>query len=62
METKKGGFKKNFDSFHQTSWNLVGLFWGVETIQNDGRCHDNQGANNVKFIPNSRSFWNLTQK
>ena len=25
METKKGGFKKNLDSFHQTSWNFVGI-------------------------------------
>jgi hypothetical protein len=34
---KKGGFKKMLDSFHQTSWNFVGIstvvcgrFWGVE--------------------------------
>jgi hypothetical protein len=25
---------------------------GVEQIQNDGRCHGNQGAKNVKFTPN----------
>ena len=25
METKKGGFKKFLDSFHQTSWNFVGI-------------------------------------
>jgi hypothetical protein len=35
METKNGGFKKNLDSFHQTSLNFVGIctivfgsFWG----------------------------------
>ena len=35
METKKGGFKKNLDSFYQTSWSFVGIttvvcgsFWG----------------------------------
>ena len=35
METKKGGFKQFWDSFHQTSWNFVGIstvvcgsFWG----------------------------------
>jgi hypothetical protein len=55
METKKGGFKKNLDSFHQTSSSFVGIstvvcgsFWGVEQIQNGGRCHGNQGAKNVK--------------
>ena len=27
MEIKKGGFfKKNFDFFHQVSWNIVGIF------------------------------------
>jgi hypothetical protein len=43
METKKGGFKQILDSFHQTSWNFVGIsivvfgsFWGVEKIQNGG--------------------------
>jgi hypothetical protein len=25
METKKGGFKKKLDTFHQTSWIFVGL-------------------------------------
>jgi hypothetical protein len=25
METKKGEFEKKFDSFHQTSWNFVGI-------------------------------------
>ena len=51
METKKGGFKKKLDSFHQTSWSFVGIstvvcgsFWRVEQIQNGGRCHGNQGA------------------
>jgi ribosomal protein L35AE/L33A len=36
--------------------------WGVEKIQNVGRCHGNQGVKNVKFTPNSGSFWNLKQK
>jgi ribosomal protein L35AE/L33A len=26
--------------------------FGVEKIQNGGRCHGNQGAKNVKFTPN----------
>jgi hypothetical protein len=59
------------DSFYQTSWNFVGIstvacgsFWGVEKIQNDGRCHGNQGAKNVKFTSNSGHhptplFWYL---
>ena len=66
---KKGGFRKKLNSFHQTSWNFVGIstvvcgsFWGVENIQNGGRCHGNQGAKHVKFTPNSGSFWILTQK
>jgi hypothetical protein len=66
---KKEGFKKKLDSFHQTSWNFIGIstvvcgsFWGVDKIQNGDRCHGNQGAKNVIFTPNSRSFWNLTQK
>ena len=51
LETKKGGFNKNWDSFHQASCNFVvistvvcGSFWGVEKIQNGGHCHGNQGA------------------
>jgi hypothetical protein len=28
METKKGGFKKKFDSFPQTSLNFVGISHG----------------------------------
>ena len=28
---------------------MCGSFWGVEKIQNGGRCHGNQGAKNVKF-------------
>jgi hypothetical protein len=35
---------------------VCGSFWRVETIQNGGRCHGNQGAKNVKFTPNSQSF------
>jgi hypothetical protein len=60
METKKRGFKQILDSYHQTSWNFVGIstvvcgsFWGVEKNQNGGRCHGNQGAKNVKFTPYS---------
>jgi hypothetical protein len=37
METKKRGFKKKLDSFHQTSWNFGGIstvvcdsFWGLK--------------------------------
>ena len=63
METKEGGFKIILDSFHQTSWNFVGIstvvcgsFWGVEQIQNEGCCHGNQGAKNVKFTPNFTNF------
>ena len=63
METKEGGFKIILDSFHQTSWNFVGIstvvcgsFWGVEKIQNEGCCHGNQGAKNVKFTPNFTNF------
>jgi hypothetical protein len=69
METKKGGFKTIVESFHQTSWNFVGIstvvcgsFWGVEKIQNGGRCHGNQGAKNVKFTPYSWSFLKLDTK
>jgi hypothetical protein len=57
METKKRGFKKKLDSFHQTSSNFVeistvvcGSFW-VEKIQNGGRCHGNQGT---KWLPNTK--------
>jgi hypothetical protein len=63
METIKGEFKKILDSFHQTSWNFVGIstvvcgsFWGLKKIQNSGCCHGNQGAKNVKFKPYSGSF------
>jgi hypothetical protein len=63
METTKGGFKIILDSFHQTSSNFVGIstvvcgsFWGVDQIQNGGRCHGNQGAKNVKFTPNFTNF------
>ena len=51
METKKREYKEILDSYHQTSWNFVGIstivcgsFWRVEQIQNGGRCHGNQGA------------------
>jgi hypothetical protein len=40
METKKGGFKQIWDSFHQTSSNFVGIstvvcgsFWGLEKLK-----------------------------
>jgi hypothetical protein len=34
----------------------MAAFEGLKKIQNDGRCHGNQGANNVKFTPNRGSF------
>jgi hypothetical protein len=49
METKNGGLKKNWDSFHNT-------LGGVEKIQDGSRCHGNQDAKNVKFKPYSISF------
>jgi hypothetical protein len=52
-----------FYSFHQTSWNFVGIStgvcgscWEVEQIQNGGRCHGNQGAKNVRFTSNFTKF------
>jgi hypothetical protein len=40
MGTKKGGFKKKLDSFHQTSWNFVGIstvvcssYWGLKKFK-----------------------------
>ena len=40
MESKKGGFKIVLDSFHQTSWNFVGIstvvcssFWGLNKFK-----------------------------
>jgi hypothetical protein len=63
METKKGGFRKNLDSFHQTSWNFVeistvvcGSFWGVEKIQNGGHCHGNQGAKMLNSLQAADPF------
>jgi hypothetical protein len=35
---------------------MCGSFWGVEQIQNGGRCHGNQGAKNVKFTPSFTKF------
>jgi hypothetical protein len=64
MEIKKGGFLTIFDFFHQTSWNIVGIFtvvcgsfWRVDKIQNGGCCHGNQGAKIVKFIPNFKKLY-----
>jgi hypothetical protein len=34
----------------------VAAFEGLKKIQNGGCCHGNQGAKNVKFIPNSGTF------
>jgi hypothetical protein len=63
MEIKKG-ILNFFDFFHQTSWNIVGIstvvcgsFWRVDNIQNGGRCHGNQGAKIVKFIPNFKKLY-----
>jgi hypothetical protein len=36
---------------------VCGSFWGIEKIQNGGRCHGNQGAKNVKFKPYSGPFF-----
>ena len=56
---KKGGNSKHFwipfIKLHETLQEyppqcVASL--GVEQIQNDGRCHGNQGAKNVKFTPN----------
>jgi hypothetical protein len=33
--------------------------FGIEQIQNGGRCHGNQGAKNVKFTPNAAKFVQL---
>jgi hypothetical protein len=40
LETEKGGLKKKWDSFHQTSSNFVGIstvvcgsFWGLEKLK-----------------------------
>jgi hypothetical protein len=40
--------------FHQTSWNIVGIFtivcgsfWCVDKIQNGGRCHGNLLKHNI---------------
>jgi hypothetical protein len=35
---------------------VCGSFWGVEQIQNGGRCHGNQGAKNVKFTSKFTKF------
>jgi hypothetical protein len=47
-ETVGQTLKKNY-FFHQTSWNIVGIFtvvcgsfWRVDKIENGGRCHGNQ--------------------
>jgi hypothetical protein len=34
-----------------------GSFWHVDKIQNGGRCHGNQGAKIVKFIPNFKKLY-----
>ena len=67
---KKGEFKKKLDSFHQTSWNFVGIStvvcgrsWGLEGVkksQNGSRCHGNQGAKNVKFTQNFNLYSNVS--
>ena len=71
METKKGGFKKNLDSFHQTSWNFVGIstvvcgsFWGLNKFKmaaianptmNINSQHHNLLGNQIS--PKSEDFW-----
>ena len=63
METKEGGFKIFLDSFHQTSRSFAGIstvvcgnFWGVEHIQNGGRCHRNQGTKRLNSLQTADSF------
>ena len=63
METKKGGFKKCLDSFHKTSRTVVGIstvvfgsFWGLNKIQNGGRCNGNQGAKMLNSFQTSQFF------
>jgi hypothetical protein len=34
-----------------------GSFWRVDKIQNGRRCHGNQGAKIVKFIPNFKKLY-----
>jgi hypothetical protein len=61
---QKRGDLKNiwipFIKLHETLWEYppycVAALEGLKKIQNDGRCHGNQGAKNVKFTPNSGSF------
>jgi hypothetical protein len=60
---KRGGIENLLDSIHQTSRNFVGIstvvcgiFCGLKKNQNDGRCHGNQGAKNVKLTPNFTNF------
>jgi hypothetical protein len=57
------GFKIILDSFHQTSWNFVGIstvvcgsFWRVEKIQNGGCCHGNQGAKMLNSLQTADPF------
>ena len=45
-------FIKRCSNIHRCVWQL----FGVEQIQNGGRCHGNHGANNVKFKPYRGSF------
>jgi hypothetical protein len=37
----------------------VAAFERLKKIQNDGRCHGNQGAKNVKFTPNNNFTWHM---
>jgi hypothetical protein len=60
---KKGGILKKFgflsSNFMKLCRNIQRSVWqllGVEKKQNFGRCHGNQGANNVKFSPNFTNF------
>jgi hypothetical protein len=40
METKKGRFKTNLDSFHQTSWNFVGISTVVRVAAFTEQAHN----------------------
>jgi hypothetical protein len=51
------------DSFHQTSRSFAGIstvvcgnFWGVEHIQNGGRCHRSQGTKRLNSLQTADSF------
>jgi hypothetical protein len=65
---KRGDLKKN-SIFHQTSWNIVGIFtivcgsfWCVDKIQNGGRCHGNQGLSYLSLCFQNQYKFSTWQK